>query len=295
MMPVMAAPMQSEAPHRDPAATQTRSRIACCLGGRRFPLACCAHDRRGHDGYWKAGMVALALILTAYPAGAETAKPDAVRGIVRAVEQAQIATDLQTRVAKIAFQEGERFRKGDTIVEFDCRKQRAELAASEATLLEMTLTLDKYRMLQRAQAAGKNDLEISEARTAKATAEADGLRAHLEQCTLKAPYDGRVLEMNLHAHESPQPGKPFIAIVSDGALEIDLIVPSDWARWLVVGEPLAFTVDETKTEFAATVSRIGASVDAISQTIKIAAVFKAPPAKVLPGMSGTAMFTRAGG
>ena len=98
--------------------------------------------------------VALALILTAYPAGAETAMPDAIRGIVRAVEQAQIATDLQTRVSKIAFQEGERFRKGDTIVEFDCRKQRAELAASEATLLEMTLTLDKYRMLQRAQAAG---------------------------------------------------------------------------------------------------------------------------------------------
>jgi membrane fusion protein, multidrug efflux system len=239
----------------------------------------------------------LVLMLGLQPVCAQSLskKPDAVRGIVRAVEQAQIATDLQTRVAKIGFQEGERFRKGDTIVEFDCRKQRAELAASQAQLLEMTLTLDKYRLLQRAQAAGKNDLEIAEARAAKAAAETEGLRAHLEQCTLVAPYDGRVLELSLHTHESPQSGKPFIAIVADGTLEIDMIVPSDWARWLVVGDTLAFTVDETKSEYEAAVSRIGASVDAISQTIKIAAVFKAPPARVLPGMSGTAAFTRAGG
>ncbi len=220
---------------------------------------------------------------------------NAARGLVRAVEQAQIATDLQTRVAKIGFQEGERFRKGDVIVEFDCGKQRAELAASEAQLLEMTLTLDKYRLLQRAQAAGKNDLEISEARAAKAAAETQGLRSHLEQCILKAPYDGRILEMNLHAHESPQPGKPFVGIVSDGALEIDLIVPSDWLSWLAPGDKLTFAVEETKTELQASISRIGASVDAISQTVKIVAVFSAPPIKVLPGMSGTATFLHAGG
>jgi membrane fusion protein, multidrug efflux system len=241
--------------------------------------------------------LAATAIWASQASGAESVapRPDAVRGLVRAVEQAQIATDLQTRVAKIAFQEGERFRKGDVIVEFNCSKQRAELAASEAQLLEMTLTLDKYRLLQRAQAAGKNDLEISEARAAKAAAETQGLRAHMEQCVLKAPYDGRVLEMNLHAHESPQPGKPFIGIVSDGALEIDLIVPSDWLRWLVAGDKLKFTVEETRTEFSASVSRIGAAVDAISQTVKIVAVFEEAPVKVLPGMSGTAIFSHAGG
>lgn len=220
---------------------------------------------------------------------------DAVRGVVRAVEQAMIATDLQTRVAKIGFQEGERFAKGEVIVEFDCRKQRAELAAVEAQHLEMRLTVDRMQMLQKAQAAGRSELEIAEARAAKTAAEAEAMRAHLEQCVLKAPYDGRVLEMNLHTHESPQPGKPFVGIISDGAIEIDLIVPADWVRWLAPGEAFTFTVDETRQSYTAAVSRIGAAVDAISQTIKIAAVFKDPPVKVLPGMSGTAMFQPAGG
>ena len=218
-----------------------------------------------------------------------------VRGIVRAVDQAMISTDLAVRAAKINFQEGERFRAGDVIVEFDCRKQRADLAAAEAQLLEMTLTLDKFQLLAKAQAAGRNEIEIAQARAAKATAEANGLTARLDQCVLVAPYAGRVVELTLHALETPQPGHPFIGIVSDGALEIDLIVPSTWASWLKVGEPFGFLVDETKIRHEVSVKRIGAAVDAISQTIKIVAEFKSPPGTVLPGMSGTAQFQRAGG
>jgi membrane fusion protein, multidrug efflux system len=227
--------------------------------------------------------------------GQTPTKLEAVRGIVRASEQAMISTDLLTRVVKIGFQEGERFKAGDVIVEFDCRKQRAELAAAQAQLLEMTLTLDKFRVLQRAQAAGKNEIEISEARVAKATAEADGLKAHLSQCTLIAPYNGRVMELTLHPHESPQQNKPYIGIVSEGALEIDLIVPSEWARWLKVGETFTFVVDETKTTHDIEVKRIGAAVDAISQTLKIVAGFSGGTQSVLPGMSGVAQFSRAGG
>ena len=244
----------------------------------------------------RAFLSSVGIFLVIAPVTAQTpAKPDAVRGIVRAIEQAMISTDLPTRAIKISFQEGERFKAGDTIVEFDCRKQRADLAAAQAQLLEMTLTLDKFRLLQKAQAAGKNETEISQARVAKANAEAEGLKAHLSQCELIAPYDGRVIELSLHTLESPQPGKPYIGIVSDGALEIDIIVPSEWARWLKVGEAFTFTVDETASQHEVTVKRIGASVDAISQTLKVVAGFAVKSDTVLPGMSGTAQFTRAGG
>jgi membrane fusion protein, multidrug efflux system len=247
---------------------------------------------------WPSAKLAfLACLAAALPTHAQTpaTAPDAVRGIVRAFEQAMISTDLQTRAKKINFQEGERFKKGDVLIEFDCGKQRAELAASEAQLLEMTLTLDKFRVLQRAQAAGKNDIEIAEARVAKATAETSGLKSHIDHCILVAPYGGRVLELTVHPLESPQPGKPFIGIVADNQLEIDLIVPSEWARWLKVGEPFAFAVDELTVTHDVTVVRIGAAVDPISQTIKIVGVFKGSTGSVLPGMSGTAHFARVGG
>ncbi len=222
-------------------------------------------------------------------------RADGVRGIVRSVGQAMISTDLQTRVVKIGFQEGERFKKNDVLVEFDCGRQLASLAASDAQLLEMQLTLDKNKILQRVQAVGKNELEISEARVSKAAADVAALRAQFAQCTLRAPYDGRVLELGIHEHETAQPGKPFIGIVSEGALEIDLIVPSTWAAWVTPGYGLTFSVDETQATHEVRVTRIGAAVDPISQTIKIVATFVDGAPGVLPGMSGSSTAARTGG
>jgi membrane fusion protein, multidrug efflux system len=225
----------------------------------------------------------------------EGPEKDKVRGIVRAVDMAMISTQLPARAAKIAFQEGERFRKGDILVAFDCRKQRAELASAEAQQLEMTLNLDNFKVLQRVQAAGQHDLRVSQARVAKASAEADVLRAHIDECSVVAPFDGRVLELSLHEHEIPAPGKAFIGLVAEGALEIDLIVSSKWIQNLKIGTEFTFFVDETQSSETAIIKRVGAAVDPISQTIKIVAVFKNAVTDILPGMSGTGQFDKLGG
>lgn len=218
------------------------------------------------------------------------ARSGVARGIVRAVDQAAISTELPTRVSALHFKEGDAFKKGATIIEFDCRRQRAALAAAEAQQHEMQLTLDKFRLLQRAQSVGKNDLEVAEARLAKSLAESAGLRSPLDQCIVNAPFDGRVVELNLQKYEAAQPGKSFLVIASVDNPEIDLIVPSVWARWIKAGVPFQFFVDELGIAVDAEVTRIGAAVDPISQTIKLAAVFKRQGPGVLPGMSGTAHF-----
>jgi membrane fusion protein, multidrug efflux system len=213
-----------------------------------------------------------------------------VRGIVRAVQQASISTDLSVRVSAIHAREGDAFNAGDTLVEFDCRRQIATVAAADAQQLEMQLTVDKNRMLLRTQSVGRNDLDVSEARLSKARAEADALRSQLDQCVVVAPFKGRVLDLNLQVHEASQPGKPFIALIAHERLELDLIVPSHWLQRAAVGTVFSFHVDEVRRAVQATVTRTSPAVDPISQTIKIIAVFSNDQGAVLPGMSGTAEF-----
>ncbi len=210
------------------------------------------------------------------------------RGVIRATSQAMISTDLQVRVASIAKKDGEAFKKGEVLVELDCRRQRAELASAEAQMLEMKLTLDNNKVLRQAQAVGRHDLEVSQARVAKASAEADAIRARIDHCKLVAPFDGQVLDLMIQPHETTQPGKPFIGLVARAPLEIELIVPADWLRRLKIGASLAFSVDETLTKHDVNIARIGATVDPVSQTVKIVAVFKEVQPLLLPGMSGTA-------
>lgn len=218
-----------------------------------------------------------------------------VRGVISALDQASLSTELSARVVKIGFREGEAFQKGDLLVAFDCERYRAEQQSAESVALEMRLTLESNEQLQKFRAVGKHDVEISRARLDKAEAEARALKARLGQCEIMAPYDGRVAEIAVNLYEWPQAGKPFLRIVSDARLEIEIIVPSRWLSWMATGAQLSFKVDETGRDYPAKVVRLGAAVDAVSQMVKVFAVFEKPVDDVLPGMSGTAHFARPNG
>ena len=113
----------------------------------------------------------------------------------------------------------------------------------------------------------------------------------VNQCKIKAPYDGRVIELAVNEHERVPADKEILSILNDKNLEIELIVPSNWLNWLTVGEAFAFQVDETGKTLDAKVSKIGAVVDPVSQTIKLTGKFDDQRLiDVLSGMSGTALF-----
>lgn len=114
----------------------------------------------------------------------------------------------------------------------------------------------------------------------------------VNQCKIKAPYSGRVIEVAINEHETVPADKEILSILNDRDLEIELIVPSNWLNWLTVEESFSFMIDETGKILDAKVSKIGAVVDPVSQTIKLTGKFSGDISGVLSGMSGTAQFKK---
>ena len=214
-----------------------------------------------------------------------------IRGLVEPVNEAVISTEIVARIAELPFQEGERFSMGDPLVVFDCERYEAQLKAMKARHSSALTTYRTNRELDSYGAIGKDEVAVSRAEAASAGADAEATAALLKQCVIKAPFNGRVATILIHEHETPAASQELVRIVDDSALEIDLIVPSRWLRWLKTGAEFTFEVDETGETYGAEVMRIGASVDAVSQTIKITARFSDQPRGVLPGMSGAARFS----
>jgi membrane fusion protein, multidrug efflux system len=224
--------------------------------------------------------------------GAAGAQP--WRGVVRAVHQAALSTEFVTPVAKVGAREGQRFKAGDPLIEFDCRRQHHELSALGATVREAQVTHDSHLHLLRNGATNRNELVISQSRLEKAQADHAALQQRLTGCRIAAPFDGIVVELGVNAHELPPPNKPLMTIVSDRMLEIEVIVPSRALPRLLVGVGFEFTVDETQRVYGAKVLRAGGSVDPVSQTAKVYAIFTTTVDDVVPGMSGTALIKSAG-
>lgn len=217
-----------------------------------------------------------------------------VRGVIRARQTSSISSDLGAAVAHIGFRAGHAFKKGEVLLAFDCRRQEAEHAAAAAGLKEMKIAHDNSVYLFEKSAAGRLDVETARARMEKAAAELAVYAVRVSQCTLKAPFDGKVAELAIEEFETPQAGRPIITIVDTAEPEVELIVPSRWLAWLDVGRAFTFRIDETESTVTATIARIGAAADPVSQSVTVIGKFKDGDARIVPGMSGAAVFAPQG-
>jgi RND family efflux transporter MFP subunit len=213
-----------------------------------------------------------------------------VRGVIRAVNEAVISTDITARVSEMAFREGQAFRKGEPLIIFDCAVYEAETAAAWSAHAAAREVYLSNKALATLNAVGNSELRVSNAEMDRKEAEAKAVEARARDCRIAAPFDGRVAEVVIHAHESSSPGEPLIKVLNDTELEIELLIPSRWLLWLEPGLPFEFSVDETGLKYAATVTRLGGAVDPVSQTIRVFGTLEDRPPELLSGMSGTAIF-----
>ncbi len=211
------------------------------------------------------------------------------RGLVRAIRTAALSSDLITPVAALPLREGDRFSRGDLLIEFDCRRQRHELDALGALVQEAKVNVDSNGHLLARGAANRNDVATANARHEKALADWSALSVRLTMCKVVAPFDGVITELAINAHETPSPGKPFMAIVSDRQLELEIIIPSRLLSLAGRGDVMQFAIDESGARHEVVIRRTGGAIDPVSQTVKIYAEFKGDAKDILPGMSGTAL------
>ncbi|MEZ5933636.1 MAG: HlyD family efflux transporter periplasmic adaptor subunit [Alphaproteobacteria bacterium] len=213
-----------------------------------------------------------------------------VRGVVRASAQAAISTKLAERVSSVNFGEGERFQKDMTLISFDCQLYEGKLAVAKALEQEMTVSLKSAEFLASRGSGNLNNFKIAKARYDRASSETRIIETQLEQCTIKAPFDGSVAQVSIHEHEITVPGEPLMSIVALQDPRIEMIVPSSWLTWISSDLRFQFRIDETGNTYIGMIDRMSASVDAVSQTIKVFGEFESATSDVIPGMSGTVEF-----
>ncbi len=237
---------------------------------------------------------AMSLVAVLASTSTSQAESATVRGVIHAVTQATISADYSASIKAMPYLDGTSFKKGDILVAFDCERFRAEIVAAEANTRAKQLIYLTDRKLLAKGALGANEARIAEAEYEQARAGMMAAEARISSCEIRAPFDGRVEQRIAQLAESPAANQPIIRIIDTTSYEVEVIMPSKWLRQVEPGRTFAFLVDDTGESLKVSVSRIGAAVDPVSQTIRIFGIFQPGNTSVLPGMSGTATFTQAG-
>ncbi|MCA9418961.1 MAG: efflux RND transporter periplasmic adaptor subunit, partial [Candidatus Omnitrophica bacterium] len=168
-------------------------------------------------------------------------------GSLRAVSRAGVAALEAGQVLEVMVQEGDKVSKGEILAKLDDRRLKAQieekeasLAVAQATVLQHQAELARAKQdFARSQKLWKDsvvtDQDFDHAQADVAVAEAmvnaaekgihqieseiDLLRVRFEDLTIKAPFDGQVVERQAEPGEWIEQGKGVATIVSTGTIE----------------------------------------------------------------------------
>ncbi|QDU39520.1 Multidrug resistance protein MdtA precursor [Maioricimonas rarisocia] len=187
-----------------------------------------------------------------------------VTGSLRAVARGDVAALEEGRVVEVTVREGASVRKGDVIARGDTRRleaQKSELQATlqkiealvaqhQAELRQAKLDLDRHRKLVQSNASTMEEfehretavvvaqaqLESEQRRSGEINSQIELLQIRLDDMTVRAPYNGRIVERHTEPGEWIRAGAPFVTMVSSGQVEAWLEVPERFLHGLVAGD-----------------------------------------------------------
>ena len=212
------------------------------------------------------------------------------RALVVASQEAVLSSELAARINNISVKEMERFKKGDLLIQFDCSLFEAQKDVVKANENSALIKLKSDEQMLQMRSIGKYELELSISEYEKAKSELRIAELNVERCEIRAPFDGAVEEVVVNAFESIQPQVELMKIIKTDVLELEMVVSSEWVSWLTIDHPITVYIDEIQEEFNASISGIGANVDAVSQTIQLKGTITNASSALLPGMSGRVVF-----
>ena len=209
-----------------------------------------------------------------------------VEGVLVPQKATVISSSKDGKIAAIHFDNGEMFRKDDILVEYECKDLKAELEIAEAEKSYTEKRTMRNQKLLKLDIISDIDHLGIKTEDIKAAGQAKIIASRMEQCYIRAAYDGRVTNRLANPHEYTRSDRVLMEVASLDDLEIEFLLPSRWLRWINVGAPLTLNIAETDENYSAVIKRIYGEVDPVSQSIQISAKLDSYESPLLPGMSG---------
>ena len=201
-------------------------------------------------------------------------------------ERSTLSSELAGQVTALPFDLGSSFHKGDDLVRFDCRFQDLALAKAER---EEEIAKKKWESLAKlAKLDSTGELQVELALLEWKKLEIDRRTAALlvARCTVKAPYDGRVVRHVIQPFEYVNIGQPLIEIAGTRNIEVESAVPAAVAMQIKPGQKMIFRFEQQAEPWPGKLIAVAPIIDPVSQLVAIRAVLDSAPSAVI-GATGT--------
>ncbi len=194
-------------------------------------------------------------------------------------------------VQSVLVDRGSRVKKGDVLLTVVAPELGAQRAEAQAKLEGDKSTYVRVNAAsQTPGAVAGQEVELARAAAAADQARVDSLRTLEQYLTVTAPFEGTIIERNVHpgALVGPQGGTnqlPMLRLEQVNKLRLTVPVPESLAGAIVVGIPATFTVRAFPgVKFSGVTARVAHSVDTATRSMPVELDVDNADARLAPGM-----------
>jgi membrane fusion protein (multidrug efflux system) len=206
-------------------------------------------------------------------------------GTVRARDAVTITAKVSGIVQQIRFQEGQRVREGEELVELDAGAVRAELDQARALNDDARSQLTRARGLQAGQTIAAQRLETLEALSRQAEGRVRQAEARLQELRITAPFAGRVGLRQVSVGALIQPGTVVTTLDDIARVRVEFSVPEIYVARLRPGSTvLARSSAFGDRRFEGRVAVVDTRIDTTTRTVRVISEFDNPEEVLKPGL-----------
>lgn len=206
-------------------------------------------------------------------------------GTVRARDAVVITARIGGIVQNIRFQEGQRVREGEQLVDLESAALRAELDQARALASDAESQLRRARGLQAGQSIAAQRLETLEATFRQAEGRVRAAQARLEEMRIAAPFSGRVGLRGVSVGALVQPGTQITTLDDISRVRVEFSVPEIFVAQVRAGSSvMARSAAFGDRRFTGTVAVVDTRIDTATRTVRIISEFDNSDEALKPGL-----------
>ncbi|MGA9826615.1 MAG: efflux RND transporter periplasmic adaptor subunit [Methylocystis sp.] len=209
-------------------------------------------------------------------------------GSARAVNGANLSSQISGIVSVIHFESGADVKQGSPLVDLISEDDIAHLEALKATTELARLTYQRDLRLVKTKAISEQTIDSDKWTLKNDEAQVAQQQALVDYKSIKAPFSGRLGIRQVDLGQFLAAGTTVVTLQQLDPIYVDFFLPEQALAQIKVGQHVVAKIDAYPGHaFDGAISAINSLVDIATRNVQIRATFNNPDSRLLPGMFAT--------
>ncbi|SDL59655.1 efflux RND transporter periplasmic adaptor subunit [Siphonobacter aquaeclarae] len=193
-------------------------------------------------------------------------------GTLQSNEELSLQPEINGRVIRIFFKEGQPVAKGTVLVKLFDADLAAQVLKIKTNRQLAQRSLERLQYLLSRDGVSQQEVDVAKAQVEAFDADLAVAQAQLQKTEIRAPFNGRIGLRYVSEGAIVSPTTVIASFQQTNPLKVDFSIPEKYTDAVRVGDAVSFTVASDRNDYKGSVYAIEPKIDLATRTIKMRAL-----------------------